>query len=188
MANTNASDTEPYDLPTPSNRHVSSSSNVVTKSSGFDNSIDTQLTTPSHINLRTYFLGVKHHYHDTTISFLSPEDKISTVDRIDTPILHSSYWDLIRASLPPVKYDTSQKLYRQMFQDSKVDKKRKGKETALNLTDTMFNFLRHAIIDANALLTSLNMGKLKDVLQKIWFIENHCNAEIMDLSKDAKSR
>ena len=75
-----------------------------------------------------------------------------------------------------------------MFQDSKVDKKRKGKETALNLTDTMFNFLRHAIIDANALLTSLNMGKLKDVLQKIWFIENHCNAEIMDLSKDAKSR
>ena len=68
MANTNASDTEPYDLQTPSNTCVSQSSNVVTQPPGFGNSIDAQLTTPSHINLQTYFMGVDNHYHDTSIS------------------------------------------------------------------------------------------------------------------------
>ena len=55
MANTNASDMEPYDVQTPSNVHVSSSSNIVTQSPGFGDSVDTQLTTPIHINLRTDF-------------------------------------------------------------------------------------------------------------------------------------
>ena len=69
MGNTNTSNTELYNLQTISNIHVSSSSNVVTLSPGFDNSIDTQLTTPSNINLQTDFMAVEHHYHDTFISF-----------------------------------------------------------------------------------------------------------------------
>ena len=59
-----------------------------------------------------------------------------------------------------------------MFQDAKVDTKRKRKETALNPTYTTYNFLRFTTINANALLTSLNTGKIKDVLKKRWFIEN----------------
>ena len=124
MANTNASDTEPYDLPTPSNRHVSSSSNVVTLSPGFDNSIDTQLTTPSHINLQTDFLGVEHPYHDNYTSLKSPEAKIPTVACIYTPMVHYPNRGLISALLPPVKSYPSHKLKRQIFQDAKVDKKK----------------------------------------------------------------
>ena len=58
-----------------------------------------------------------------------------------------------------------------MFQDTRVDTKRKQRETALNPTDTLFNFLCCATIDANALLTSIKMGKLNYVLQKRWLIE-----------------
>ena len=68
MVNTNASDAESYRFQKPFNARVSSSSNVVTQSSRFGNSVDTQLTTPSHINLRTDLLGVEHHYHDTSKS------------------------------------------------------------------------------------------------------------------------
>ena len=107
MANTNTSDTEPYSLQTPSNAHVSSSSNDVTQSPSFVDSIDTQLTTPSHINLKTYFLGVDHHYHDTSISFQYPEATIPTVAHIDTPMVHFPNRALILASLPPVDSDTS---------------------------------------------------------------------------------
>ena len=86
-------------------------------------------------------------------------------------MVHSPNWDLISASLPPVEYNPSHKLKSQMFQDTRVDTKRKQKETALNPTDTLFNFLCCATIDANALLTSIKMGKLNYVLQKRWLIE-----------------
>ena len=98
---------EPYKLQTSSNAHVSSSSNVVTQLPGFRKSIDTQFTTPSHINLRTDFLVVEDHYHDTSISFQYPEATIPTVTRIDTPMVHSPNRALILAPLPPVDSDTS---------------------------------------------------------------------------------
>ena len=136
----------------------------MTQSPSLGDSTDAQLTTPSNINLRTYFLGVEHHYHDTFISFQFPEVTISTVARIDTPMVHSLNWSLISALLPPVESDPSRKLKRQMFQDAKLDTKNNLKETALNHTDTMFNFLCHATIYANALLNSINTGKINDVL------------------------
>ena len=58
-----------------------------------------------------------------------------------------------------------------MFQDAKVDTKRKRKETELNPMDTMFNFLCRAKTDANTFLTSINTGNINDVLQNRWFIE-----------------
>ena len=71
-----------------------------------------------------------------------------------------------------------------MFQDTKLDTKRKRKETALNPTDTMFNFIRRATIDANDLLTSLNMVKLNDVLRKWWFIEKKTPIVPLKYTKD----
>ena len=127
MVNTNASNTEPHDLQTPSNAHVPLSSNIVTQSTVFGDYVDTQLTTPSHNKLRTYLLGVEHHYHDTSISFQSPEATIPTVACIDTPMVHSPNQALISASFPLVKSDTPHKLKRQMFQDKKLDAKRKRK-------------------------------------------------------------
>ena len=76
MANKKSSNTEPYKLQTPSNAHLSSSSNIVTQYPGFCESFDTKLTTAICINLGTNFLGVDHHYHYTSTSFQSPEDTI----------------------------------------------------------------------------------------------------------------
>ena len=149
MANTNASDTETYDLQTPSNVHVSSYSSIVTQPPEFGDSIDKQLNTPSQINLQTGFLGVYHHYHDTSISFKFPEATIPTTARIDNPMLHSPNRDLILASLPPVEYDPSHELKRQMFKDAKLDTKKRQNETACNPMDTMFNILRRTTIHVN---------------------------------------
>ena len=96
----------------------------MTQSLVFDNSIDTQLTTPSHINLQTDFLGVEHPYHDNYTSLKSPEAKIPTVACIYTPMVHYPNRGLISALLPPVKSYPSHKLKRQIFQDAKVDKKK----------------------------------------------------------------
>ena len=85
MANTYVSDTEHYDLQTHSNTHVPSSGKFLTQPHRFDDYIDTQLTTPSHINLRTYLLGVEHHFNYTSIYFQYTEATIPTVSHIDNP-------------------------------------------------------------------------------------------------------
>ena len=108
----------------------------MTQYPGFGHSIDTQRTTTSHINLQIYFLDFEHHYHDTSISIQYPETTIPTAARIDTPRVNFTNWYLISASLPPAESDTSRKLKRKMFQDAKVDTKRKRKDTAFNPTYT----------------------------------------------------
>ena len=173
MASTNASDTQPYDLQKPSNAHVFLSSNIGNQSPVFGDCIDTQLTTSSHINLQTYFLGVEHSYHDTSISFQYSEAIIHTFTCIDTTMVHSPYWDIISALFLPVESAPSHELKRQMFQYSKVDTISKQNYTVLNPMYTMFNFLRRAAINVNASLTSLNTGKQKSGLRVCDFLHMH---------------
>ena len=109
-----------YDLQSPFNAHVSSSSNIVTQLPGFGNSINTKWNTPSHINLKTDFLGVDHHYHDTSISFQYTEAKIPTAARIDTLMVHSPNRDLIPYSFPPVESDPYRELKRKKIRTRKL--------------------------------------------------------------------
>ena len=102
MANTHASNTEPYNLQTISNAHVSSYSNVVTQSPSLGDSTDAQLTTPSNINLQTDFMAVEHHYHDTFISFQYSEATTPTVAYTNTPMVHFPNQALIKDLLPPI--------------------------------------------------------------------------------------
>ena len=70
-------------------------------------------------------------------------------------MVHSPNRDLILASLPPVEYDPSHELKRQMFKDAKVDTKKRQNETACNPMDTMFNILRRTKIHVNDFLPIL---------------------------------
>ena len=78
---------------------------------------------------------------------------------------------LISALLPFFEYDPSRELKRQMFQDAKLYTKSKRKETSLNPMDTMFNFIYRKTTYFNYFLTSLNMGKLDNVLWMQCFVE-----------------
>ena len=111
----------------------------MTQSPVLKNSIDTQLTTPIHINLQTDFMAVEHHYHDTFISFQYSEATTPTVAYTNTPMVHFPNQALIKYSLPPIESDPSCNLKRKTFQYVKVDTKRNQKKTALNPMDTMFN-------------------------------------------------